>query len=130
MANLEAVFAEDMQCPVCLDILRPPVRLCQNGHATCDDCHNKIDRTWHTTRCPLCRGDFRPDPCPVKEQLYYSMKVSCKFDGCKVKGYGREVVRHERRCILREVRCSKCVWEGPHVWLPSHHFTNHVRMKK
>ncbi|KAJ3657018.1 hypothetical protein Zmor_016053 [Zophobas morio] len=99
MEKLEGDFSEDMH----------PIRLCQNRHTTCSDCHKKIERTWQTTRCPLCRGDLQLDPCPVKEQLYYALKVSCKLDGCRVEGYGKEVKRHERRCVFRVARCMNHV---------------------
>ena len=127
MENSEASYLENMECPVCLDVLRPPVRLCKNRHSTCHDCHHQIVRTSQTARCPLCREEFAPDSCPVKEQLYLAMKVTCKFDGCTVKGFGREVIRHERRCTFRVRRCPNCPWEGPQPLLTPHYLINHVQ---
>ena len=45
--------AELFECSVCLDEMKPPVKIfqCQNGHVMCESCKN------HPTmkKCPTCR---------------------------------------------------------------------------
>ncbi|KAJ3643812.1 hypothetical protein Zmor_026500 [Zophobas morio] len=123
MANSQTDFLKYMECPVCLDILRLPVRLCGNRHSICHDCHYQILKTSQIAKCPVCQEDFDFDSCPVKGQLYLTMEVTCRFIGCKIKGYGAEVIQHERRCIFRLRRCP---WKGPQTWLANHYFVKHA----
>lgn len=41
-----------MECPICLEWLRPPVSTCVNGHGICVDCRKSVQI------CAVCRGKF------------------------------------------------------------------------
>ena len=44
------------ECPVCLEMLMPPIRImqCSNGHLVCEVCESKPE----LTTCPTCRQEF------------------------------------------------------------------------
>ena len=48
-----------LECPVCLDEMRPPVKIfqCSNGHALCEECKDKPE----VRSCPICRLVFTRD---------------------------------------------------------------------
>ena len=45
-----------LECPVCLEEMRPPVKIfqCSNGHALCEHCKDNP----HVKSCPTCRVVF------------------------------------------------------------------------
>ena len=50
---------ERLECPVCLEEVRPPMRLrqCGEGHITCDTCYaRQAGEEAEKRRCGLCRG--------------------------------------------------------------------------
>merc|ERR1719225_1695726 len=48
-----ALFDKDFECSVCLDDLKPPVKIfqCRNGHVMCESCKNHPE----VITCPTCR---------------------------------------------------------------------------
>ena len=68
-----SVFDKDFECSVCLDEMRPPVKIfqCKNGHVMCESCKNHPE----VTTCPTCRIPL-PGPnslmrnIPVSERSY------------------------------------------------------------
>lgn len=48
-----AMFDKDFECSVCLDDMRPPLKIfqCRNGHVLCETCKNHPE----VTSCPSCR---------------------------------------------------------------------------
>merc|ERR1711997_871098 len=54
VANLDtAMFDKDFECSVCLDDMKPPVKIfqCRNGHVMCESCKNHPE----VMTCPTCR---------------------------------------------------------------------------
>merc|ERR1719203_1273534 len=53
-ANLEAA-RETLECPVCMEIMRPPVRIwmCSASHLVCEPCKEKLQGRF----CPICRTE-------------------------------------------------------------------------
>ena len=43
-----------LDCPVCYDILTPPIFQCANGHVICKDCIERLEESGHR-ECPTCR---------------------------------------------------------------------------
>jgi E3 ubiquitin-protein ligase SIAH1 len=50
--NLEQSLLSQMECPVCMEYMRPPIMLCENGHNICNICRPKV------RDCPTCRQQF------------------------------------------------------------------------
>jgi hypothetical protein len=48
-----ALFDKDFECSVCLDDMKPPVKIfqCTNGHVMCESCKNHPE----VVTCPTCR---------------------------------------------------------------------------
>ena len=49
---------ENLKCGVCLDVLKEPKSVCQEGHTFCADCIKSVTRSDSDFRfrCPICRG--------------------------------------------------------------------------
>ena len=64
-----SVFDKDFECSVCLDEMRPPVKIfqCKNGHVMCESCKNHPE----VTTCPTCRI-----PLPGPNSLMRNIPVS------------------------------------------------------
>ena len=47
------IFDKDFECSVCLDDMRPPIKIfqCRNGHVMCESCKNHPE----VVTCPTCR---------------------------------------------------------------------------
>merc|ERR1719234_1454903 len=46
----------ELECPICLELSRPPIYQCPEGHIICSQCRPKV------TRCPVCRFVFHGTP--------------------------------------------------------------------
>lgn len=55
-SNKSGRSISELECPVCLEEMRPPVRIwqCKDGHALCDNCKQNP----RIKKCPTCRGPF------------------------------------------------------------------------
>lgn len=49
MDTLSQDLLTELECPVCYEIMLPPIRLCLEGHSICNTCRLQLDR------CPTCR---------------------------------------------------------------------------
>jgi len=55
------------ECPVCLEMLMPPIRImqCANGHLVCEVCESKPELTC----CPTCRQEFTGRATAMEQHL-------------------------------------------------------------
>lgn len=63
--DADSKILEELECPVCLDEMRPPKRIfsCSNAHLFCGRCNVLELKT-----CPKCREDFK-NARPVRNRL-------------------------------------------------------------
>ncbi|XP_055588393.1 uncharacterized protein LOC129740675 [Uranotaenia lowii] len=55
-----------LECPVCLEIIRPPSWQCCHGHLICAGCRSR------STKCPICRVMLgRAGRCLVADKLFH-----------------------------------------------------------
>ncbi|EAT39762.1 AAEL008450-PA [Aedes aegypti] len=54
-----------LECPVCLEIIRPPSWQCCHGHLICSGCRSK------STKCPICRVMLGRGRCIVADKLFH-----------------------------------------------------------
>ena len=68
-----------IECPVCYEVFKPPIFLCENGHSVCHRCQDRLDR------CPVCRGKWTFIRNLQLEQVVALLSTKCKFNiyGCK-----------------------------------------------
>lgn len=97
------VIASLFECPVCFELILPPIYQCQNGHVLCIRCRGNI------TYCPLCRS---PMPSNIRnlqlEKLAEQFPMRCSFQeyGCKAMLiFGKERTDHESECVFRSFPC-------------------------
>ncbi|XP_069676228.1 E3 ubiquitin-protein ligase SIAH1-like isoform X2 [Periplaneta americana] len=104
-----------LECPVCLEKMSAPIRLCRNGHNTCSKCRPRLDN------CPTCRQSFLLTRNVALETLAEQfMMESCgnRDVGCEVKKFCvQDVVDHMRECSYRLYDCEPgkpvgCSWLG------------------
>lgn len=51
-SDLYEGLMSELECPVCLENMVPPIYLCENGHNICKNCRQKM------SCCPICRHEF------------------------------------------------------------------------
>ncbi|XP_050099938.1 uncharacterized protein LOC126580745 [Anopheles aquasalis] len=64
-ANCLQGIAGLLECPVCLEIVRPPAWQCNHGHLLCSTCRAK------THKCPICREVLCRVRCIVADKLFH-----------------------------------------------------------
>ncbi len=78
------------ECPVCFDIITPPIGQCSNGHIVCNQCRDGI------VHCPLCRqvmiGTIR---ALCMEKLAAEIGANFPCDTCDEKYSLSELVNHK-----------------------------------
>jgi len=50
--QLDWDLLKELECPVCLEYMESPIKMCENGHTICDSCGSQV------SKCPSCRGTF------------------------------------------------------------------------
>ncbi|PSN45752.1 hypothetical protein C0J52_13792 [Blattella germanica] len=102
-----------LECPVCMDTMRPPIFQCQNGHSICNKCKPGL------TKCPTCRGALITTRNLLAEQLAYKVVYFCpnKDRGCFENVSLEDMKKHETSCPYRMYEClvgkdSGCAWVG------------------
>ena len=96
-----------LQCPICLDLCKPPIVQCQNGHTfdeECLECHIGGTRT---RKCPVCRVNMKQRiRCLALEKQTINVLYSCPL-GCPMKIKLSEVSEHMRSCeCRRDFKCA------------------------
>ena len=67
VSNLDmTLFDKDFECSVCLDDMKPPVKIfqCRNGHVMCESCKNHPE----VITCPTCRIPL-PSPSALMRNI-------------------------------------------------------------
>lgn len=99
-------FKKLLECPVCYEILTPPVETCDNGHLTCQHCRSLLEN------CPTCRGNFISFKNIIFNQVLESLPEYCEFAnyGCEKIVSSSEKAAHAAVCNYKLVSCpnSKC----------------------
>lgn len=106
----EGVLRE-LECPVCIEYMLPPIELCKNGHSICRHCRLKLQE------CPTCRNPFVNIRNLALENLTKKVKYPCtnrKF-GCKETHYVDFITTHQGICPYAPNVCpfieeNKCSW--------------------
>ncbi|KAL3615920.1 E3 ubiquitin-protein ligase sinat2 [Castilleja foliolosa] len=116
---------ELLECPVCLNVMYPPIHQCPNGHTLCSKCQSKV------RCCPICRLELGNIRCLALERVAESLELPCKYHilGCQdIFPYlGR--LRHELNCRFRPYNCpyagSECPVTGDIPFLVGHLRSDH-----
>lgn len=112
MSRTEEVTLKEIECPVCLEYMSPPISLCTRGHNLCDTCSRGIPK------CPICQDVFITQNVAL-EMIASKIKLLCgmppepsqhrsPYD--MLEEYRSKLVIAEEvsRIILKEVKCKSC----------------------
>jgi len=93
-----------LQCKACHKFLRPPIRMCKNGHNVCDPCKTERD-----SKCPVCQEVIGDNSNAELESLikHFGAPISCKYSeaGCDGSNILDETLLHEEDCHFRPIKC-------------------------
>ncbi|CAH1103302.1 unnamed protein product [Psylliodes chrysocephalus] len=106
--ELAALF----ECPVCFEVVLPPIMQCQVGHLVCASCRPKL------SCCPTCRGTLGNIRNLAMEKVANNLMFPCKHKstGCRMSLGLNEKAEHEEICEFRPYSCpcpgASCSWQG------------------
>ncbi|KAG0554332.1 hypothetical protein M758_12G085800 [Ceratodon purpureus] len=118
---------ETLECPLCNELLTPPIHQCQNGHMGCKACCEKLKEK----ECPTCCAmPFAHSRCLGLEKIVESLRTTClnAGEGCT------EMIKFSERdkhatdtCEYRQLQCSvpTCCFEGSKRVVPEHYRNVH-----
>jgi E3 ubiquitin-protein ligase SIAH1 len=129
MDTLAENLLKELECPVCLEYIMPPIAMCENGHSICTTCRQKL------LICPTCRQPFSDAKCLALENLARRIKYPCKFRelGCEESFLMQNIASHQADCPYKPFKCPfsimknyKCPWEGHMSEIEDHIKSNHT----
>lgn len=99
--NLNWEMLNQLECPVCYDIMRPEIYQCANGHSICSRCKFTVQL------CPLCRSNDMDIRNYSLEKITPFLKYPCKFykSGCNYVSKSSEIMKHEETCEFGPCEC-------------------------
>ena len=126
--DLEKNLLTRLECPVCLEYMRPPIPLCANGHKICGICRPKV------SGCPTCRGQFVNTRNLALEDVARHVMYPCKYRsyGCTEVFEHDKIVGHQATCLYSQQVCpvaklafGTCSWTGCYKDIKVHLQENH-----
>ncbi|KAF2881749.1 hypothetical protein ILUMI_24446 [Ignelater luminosus] len=83
-----------LECPVCLDYMRPPVKVCLSGHSICKYCRPKLNE------CPMCRRPFTTVRNLSLESISNKIHYKCMNANkeCEFSDVLENICNHEENC--------------------------------
>ncbi|CAH0545731.1 unnamed protein product [Brassicogethes aeneus] len=113
-----------LECPVCMNIMRPPIYNCTKGHSICHFCCEKV------RYCPTCEGEWTNSRNYLIENLMAKVKYPCKFDGCKEEDFVDGIKKHEETCSFFIYQCPMgCTNSGDYNFILEHLNSEHKSME-
>ena len=110
---LDEDLLRDLKCPVCMQYMVPPIKLCTNGHNICSKCRQRVQR------CPTCRAKFSETRNVALENIARRQKYPCanRQSGCLEVLSVEHIAKHHAVCVYGKIKCpynlfNKCSWDG------------------
>lgn len=116
---------ELLECPICMDVMCPPIHQCPNGHTLCLNCKSKV------LNCPICRHKLGNIRCLALEKIAQSLELPCSYKilGCQDSFPYHSRLRHEQDCRYRPYNCpytgEECLVTGDIPFLVAHLKNDH-----
>jgi len=121
--KLEQILLSELECPVCMEYMRPPIMLCANGHNICNTCKQKVPH------CPTCRQQFLNTRNIALQKVATELKYPCMYRnyGCK-EIYKFDLIREHQEncqfspqpCPVNKLNLGTCTWLGISSEISSH----------
>jgi E3 ubiquitin-protein ligase SIAH1 len=107
------ILLSDLECPVCMEYMVPPIKLCTNGHNICSKCRESVQY------CPTCRAEFSEIRCLALENIIRTQKYPCANSerGCLELLPIEHIAKHQDVCVYGKIKCplhsiKNCSWKG------------------
>ena len=111
--DLEDALLKDLECPVCMEYIVPPIKLCTNGHSICSKCRESVQS------CPTCRASFSETRSVALENIARRQKYPCanRQSGCLELFSVEHIAKHHVVCVYGKITCplhlrKTCSWSG------------------
>jgi E3 ubiquitin-protein ligase SIAH1 len=124
---LDEDLLRDLECPVCMEYMVPPIKLCANGHHICSRCRERVQL------CPTCRAMFLDVRCVALENIVRRQKYPCanRKNGCLETFSIEHIAEHHAVCVYGKIKCPfklnwNCSWKGFKSDLKEHAKTAHT----
>jgi E3 ubiquitin-protein ligase SIAH1 len=104
---------KELECPVCMQYMVPPIKLCTNGHNICSRWRKSIQY------CPTCRAELLEVRSVALENIARKVKYPCsnRRSGCLELFSIEHIAKHQDGCVYGKIKCplqliGKCTWNG------------------
>jgi len=104
---------KDLECPVCMQYMVPPIKMCTNGHNICSKCRETVKC------CPTCRAKFLETRNVALENIAIRQKYPCanRQSGCLELFTIEHIAKHHAVCVYGKIKCpfhlvETCSWTG------------------
>lgn len=113
--ELEQSLLNELECPVCMEYMRPPITLCGNSHNICNTCKPKVEQ------CPTCTEPFTSMRNLTLEKLAEEVKYPCTYRkyGCRETYNFNAIGEHQdscqyapQICPVTKIETETCGWSG------------------
>lgn len=96
------------------------IAICEGGHSVCLKCKDQLK----PAICPVCKEGFSRGRNYTLEDVVATTTFPCKYMGCTVKLYGKDMRNHELECQYRPESCilkfNGCNWKGTATKISNH----------
>jgi len=106
-------LVKEMECPVCMEYMVPPIKLCTNGHNVCSKCEDRV------ICCPTCRAEFSETRSVALDNIARRLKYPCvnRQRGCLDLLSIEHIAKHNAVCVYGKIKCpfhllKMCSWNG------------------
>jgi len=113
LRDLNEALLKELECPVCMQYMVPPIKFCTNGHNICSKCKESIQC------CPTCRASFSEIRIVTLENIVRRQKYPCanRQNGCLELFAIEHIAEHHAVCAYAKMKCpfnviETCFWNG------------------
>ena len=117
---------DQLECPVCMEYMLPPITLCRSGHNICSSCKQNVQK------CPTCREPLSDTRNRALENLAVRVECPCpnKPHGCTLTFPIALIREHEGVCQFGPFDCPlnyrvNCNWTGRLTEIKGHVLHKH-----
>lgn len=105
--DLDQGLLQELECPVCLECMVPPITMCENGHNICPKCKPKLNN------CPSCTKPFLQVRNLALESL---SRQAINQQGSQLPARLPQNVE----CPFASISKDTCPWKGPATGIKNH----------
>jgi hypothetical protein len=123
---LDEDLLKELECPVCMEYMLQPIKLCKNGHTTCNNCRQSVKC------CQICRAEFSEIRSVVLENIARRQKYLSddRKGGCLELFSCKHTAENHAVCVHGKIKCpfhmtENCSWNGLKSDLKEHAKTKH-----